>query len=80
MIKVDDFGGSAKSLIAAVIAGLTSYQTALLDGSVTQQEWISVVVATLIALGAVYTVANTPKKEAQEDEAEQEEEPVDEPV
>lgn len=58
-MKIDGVGGYAKALIAGAIAGLTSYQTALLDGNVTTNEWVSVAVAALLALGAVYTVANT---------------------
>ncbi len=53
-----NIGQYSKSLIAAVIAGLTTYQTALLDGTVNQNEWISIAVATVLALGAVFTVSN----------------------
>ena len=49
----------AKSLIAAAVAGLASLQQALDgDNHVTQSEWLAVVVATLVALGAVFYIPN----------------------
>lgn len=49
----------AKGILAAVIAGLTALQSALPDG-VTQSEWITVALATLIAGGVVAGVPNQP--------------------
>ena len=48
----------AKALTAAVVAGLTALGVALADNGVTSQEWITVAVAFLLALGAVYAVPN----------------------
>lgn len=52
----------AKAILAAVIAGLTSLSTALVDGngldSVTDGQWVVAVIATLTALAAVWAVPN----------------------
>lgn len=52
-------------VIGAAVAGLGALQVALADGVVTSGEWVSVAVATLVALGAVfgsvYAVTNQPK-------------------
>lgn len=54
----------AKAIIAAVIAGLTSLSTALVDGngfnSVSDGQWLVAVIAFLTALAAVWAVPNTP--------------------
>lgn len=44
----------AKAVVAGAVAGLTALGTALVDGSVTGQEWTAVAVAGLVAYGAVY--------------------------
>ncbi len=54
--------GSMKSILAALIAGLGSLQTALLDDTVTGSEWVAVVAATVAALGFVYGVSNEKHK------------------
>lgn len=51
----------AKALVGAAIAGLTALRPAL-DGGLTGAEVIEVVVATLVALGAVYAVPNREPK------------------
>jgi len=53
---------AAKAIVAAAIAGLTAAATALQDGSVTPSEWVTVAIATLTALGAVYGVPNAPQE------------------
>jgi hypothetical protein len=50
----------AKALIGALVAGLGTLGTALADDHVTGQEVVTVVVATLVALGAVWSVPNRP--------------------
>lgn len=54
----------AKAIVAAVIAGLTSLSTALVDGngfnSVTDGQWLVAVIAFLTALAAVWAVPNSP--------------------
>lgn len=51
--------------IAAVVAGLSVLFTALDDGVVTQQETVSIAIAVLVSIGAVfggvYATPNTPK-------------------
>lgn len=54
----------AKAIVAAIIAGLTSLSTALVDGnglnSVSDGQWVVAVIAFLTALAAVWAVPNTP--------------------
>lgn len=53
----------AKAVIAALLAGLASLQTAMLeDGRVSNNEWIIVAIAVVSALGLVWGVPNTPKE------------------
>jgi hypothetical protein len=47
-----------KAIVGALVAGLTALSTALIDNTVTGQEWIAVVIATLTGLGVVYAVPN----------------------
>lgn len=51
----------AKSLIAALLAGLGSLQVALDDNVITQSEWVKVAIATAAALGLVWGIPNAPK-------------------
>lgn len=48
----------AKAVVGGLVAGLTALATALADGQVTQLEWTGVVLAALVAYGAVYRVPN----------------------
>lgn len=48
----------AKALIGAAVAGLTAIGTALEDGAVSPQEWITAATAVLVAFGAVWVVPN----------------------
>lgn len=52
------FKESAKAYIGAAIAGLTATSTALDDGTVTLPEALGIVVAALVAFGAVWAVPN----------------------
>jgi hypothetical protein len=52
----------AKSLVAALIAGLGALQVALVDNNVSTTEWIVVASAFLTGLGITYAVPNTPKE------------------
>lgn len=47
-----------KAVMAAVIAGLSALQVAQADNVVTQNEWVTVAVAFLTALGVVWGVPN----------------------
>ena len=49
-----------KAITGAVVAGLTSLQAALDDGGITAQEGVTAAIATLVALGLVWAVPNTP--------------------
>jgi hypothetical protein len=52
----------AKAILAAVIAGLGSLATALVDdkslGDVSDGQWLAAVLAFLVALGVVFAVPN----------------------
>jgi hypothetical protein len=48
-----------KSVLAALIAGLGAFQTAVADNSgVTSGEWATIAVAVIAALGLVYAIPN----------------------
>jgi hypothetical protein len=47
----------AKAIVAVVVAALVALQTALTDGGVSSQEWITIALAALGALG-VWAVPN----------------------
>jgi hypothetical protein len=53
-------GGIIKAVIAAGGAFVASLITAYADNMVTQAEWIGAISAALVALTAVYQVANQP--------------------
>lgn len=50
----------AKAIAAGVAGGLATLYTALVDGSVTPQEWVGVALGALGALGITYRIPNTP--------------------
>jgi len=50
----------AKSIVAALLAGLGALGTALVDNTVTPAEWVGVATAALAGLGIVYAVPNRP--------------------
>lgn len=56
-------GVIAKALLAALIAGLGALGAVLVDnksvGDVTDGQWVAIVLATLVALGAVYRIPNS---------------------
>lgn len=62
----------AKSLVAALVAGLGSLYQAL-DGDqvVTTQEWIAVAMTTLTALGVVFAIPNRDPEGDHQDESTQ---------
>lgn len=47
-----------KAIVAALVAALTSLYQALDNEAVTNQEWVAIVLAGLIALGTVWGVPN----------------------
>lgn len=50
-----------KAIVAALVAGLSTLQTALLDGTVTVNEWVMVGAAAVGALGLTWAVPNASK-------------------
>ena len=50
----------AKAIIGALIAFLTAIVTALDSGGISAAEWVTAVVALLIAGGAIFSVPNKP--------------------
>ena len=50
----------AKSIIAALVAGLGALQVANSDGVITASEWVQIASVTLAALGFVWGVPNRP--------------------
>lgn len=50
---------AAKAVLASLIAGVGSIVTALGDNTISGQEWATAILATLVAFGAVYGVANS---------------------
>ena len=53
----------AKAIVGAVIAALTALSTALDDGVVTQQEWITVVLGLLTGIAVIWAVPNATPEE-----------------
>jgi hypothetical protein len=54
----DDPTKPYKAIYAAVIAFLGTLGTAFTDGGVSSQEWIAIVLATVLAGGGTYGLAN----------------------
>lgn len=52
----------AKAVTAALVAGLGALATALDDSAVSAQEGVTVAIALLVALGAVWAVPNRPSE------------------
>jgi len=50
-----------KAIVAGLIAGLSSIVTALGDNKISPQEWVTAVIALLVALSAVWAVPNARK-------------------
>lgn len=59
----------AKSIVAALVAGLGALGTALTDGGVSAQEWVAVASATLVGLGVVFGVPNADPAGDHQDES-----------
>lgn len=50
----------AKAITAAVIIGLGGVSVAISDDLITTQEWVTIAIAFVTALGAVWAVPNKP--------------------
>jgi hypothetical protein len=48
-----------KAVFGAITTGLGAYAVAVSDNVVTQQEWVTVAIATVSALAIVWAVPNT---------------------
>jgi len=61
MNKLALFAPYAKAIIAALTAFLSSLVTALdSGGSISAQEWLTALIALLVAGGAVFSIPNRP--------------------
>jgi hypothetical protein len=56
----------AKAIIAALVAFLTALVTALEDDGISAREWITAVIALLVAGGAVFRIPNKPVSQIKE--------------
>jgi hypothetical protein len=54
-----------KAITGAIVTGLGTLQVAYTDEVLTKQEGIGVVIATLVALGAVWAVPNMPARRSE---------------
>lgn len=52
-----------KAIIGAIVTGLGALSVAVSDDHITAQEWITVAIATLVALGGVWAVSNRDTEE-----------------
>lgn len=50
----------AKAIVGAVVAALSAYQVAQADNVISTQEWVTIAVAFVTALGIVWGVPNSP--------------------
>lgn len=50
-----------KAITGAVVTGLGTLQVAYADNAVSNQEWVGIAIATLVAFGAVWGVPNKGK-------------------
>jgi hypothetical protein len=55
---LDSLARSAKAWFGALVTGCTALEVGLADNVLTKEEVLRAVVATVIALGVVYNVAN----------------------
>lgn len=49
---------AAKALVAGLVAFLGAWITGLSDGAMTQVEWLTTILATIVALGGVFGISN----------------------
>lgn len=59
-MSIDIIAPYAKAFIAAIVSFLTALSTALIDGSVNSQEWVTALIALFIGFGAVFAIPNRP--------------------
>ena len=72
MVKIAPY---AKAILGALVAFLTALTTALEDGHVSAQEWVTALIALLAAGGVVFSVPNRRPFISEEDVATLQEEP-----
>ena len=58
-----DWKNYAKAIVGAVIAALTALSTALEDGVVAQQEWVTIALGLLTGLAVIWAVPNATPEE-----------------
>lgn len=50
----------AKAITAAVVTGLGAVSVAISDDAISSQEWVTIGIAFVVALGGVWAVPNKP--------------------
>lgn len=63
---MSDWKNYAKAIVGAVVAALTALSTALDDGVVSQQEWVTVVLGLLTGLAVIWAVPNSAEQHVEE--------------
>ena len=66
----------AKAIVGAVIAALTALSTALEDGVVSYQEWVTVALGLLTGLAVIWAVPNAAEQKVEEIPADELETPT----
>jgi len=57
---IEKIAPQAKAFIGALVAFLTAISTALDDGSISSQEWVTALIALIVGFGAVFSIPNKP--------------------
>ena len=60
---MNDWKIYAKAIVGAIVAALTALSTALDDGVITQQEWVTVALGLLTGLAVIWAVPNATPEE-----------------
>jgi len=70
-MSIDVIAPYAKAFIASIVSFLTALSTALADGSVNGQEWITALIALFVGFGAVFAIPNKPPFVPEQDTSEE---------
>lgn len=60
VMNIDIVAPYAKAFIASIVSFLTALSTALADGSINGQEWVTALIALFVGFGAVFAIPNRP--------------------
>jgi len=58
-VKIPVLSTIAKAIVAAVTAGYALFNVVTADGTVTSDEWVKVVIATVVAFTVTWAVPNS---------------------